>query len=50
MNFQPLSNKEEPIATNIVDAAYTVHKKFGSWTLRESLRSVAYVTNWSNGT
>ena len=29
MNFQRLSNKEEPIATNIVDAAYTVHKNLG---------------------
>ena len=29
MGFRPLSEKEESIATQIVDAAYTVHKKLG---------------------
>jgi GxxExxY protein len=29
MGFKPLSEKEESIATHIVDAAYTVHKKLG---------------------
>jgi GxxExxY protein len=28
-NFEQLSEKEETIATQIVDAAYTVHKKLG---------------------
>ena len=29
MGFRPVSKKEEAIATQIVDAAYTVHKKLG---------------------
>ena len=29
MNFEPLSGKEESIASNIVDAAYKVHKNLG---------------------
>jgi len=29
MNFKPLSKREESIAEEIVDAAYTVHKKLG---------------------
>lgn len=29
MKFRPLSDKEEYIAKQIVDAAYTVHKKLG---------------------
>jgi len=29
MNHQPISQKEEEIATKIVDAAYTVHKNLG---------------------
>jgi len=29
MSFKPLSNREEAIATKIVDAAFTVHKKIG---------------------
>ena len=29
MEFEPLSEKEEYIARQIVDAAYTVHKKLG---------------------
>ena len=29
MKFEPLSEKEEYIARQIVDAAYTVHKKLG---------------------
>ena len=29
MSFKPISDKEEQIATDIVDAAYIVHKKLG---------------------
>jgi len=29
MKYEPLSNREEQIATGIVDAAYNVHKNFG---------------------
>ena len=34
MNFKPLSEIEESIAKNIVDAAFTVHKKLGPGLLK----------------
>ena len=35
MNFEPLSDKEEQIATKVVDSAYVVHKALGPGALEK---------------
>jgi GxxExxY protein len=35
MAFEPLSNKEEDIATKVVDSAYVIHKAFGPGALEK---------------
>jgi GxxExxY protein len=48
MGFRPLSEKEESIATQIVDAAYTVHKEPGPGLLEKvyEVCSCHELSNW----
>lgn len=46
MNFEPLSEREEQIARQIVDAAYVVHKQLGPGLLEKVYSSCWIISHF----